>query len=94
MDKDNITGWFTTEDGVHVPIHGNENKVQAMKRHFGKNTPVEAKHKENVIQTIESMNLVMSESDFYDRIGWVDLASGVHDTYKTKQIMDEYFKRD
>ena len=28
MNKNNITGWFTTEDGVHVPIHGNESKVQ------------------------------------------------------------------
>ena len=36
MIKDtNITGWFTTDEGVHVPIHGTETKAQALDRAFG-----------------------------------------------------------
>ena len=30
--QDNITGWFTTDEGNHVPIHGGQSKVQAMKQ--------------------------------------------------------------
>jgi hypothetical protein len=34
MNSD-ITGWFTTEEGNHVPIHGNQTKKQAIEQHFG-----------------------------------------------------------
>ena len=34
MNND-ITGWFTTEDGVHVPIRGGQTKKQAIEQKFG-----------------------------------------------------------
>lgn len=27
-----ITGWFTTDEGNHIPIHGDQSKIQAMKQ--------------------------------------------------------------
>lgn len=29
--QDNITGWFTTDEGNHIPIRNGQSKVQAMK---------------------------------------------------------------
>lgn len=35
MYKGQPTGWFTTENGTHVPLYGNETKAQALDRQFG-----------------------------------------------------------
>lgn len=42
MDN-NITGWFTTEDGVHVPIRDGQSKAEAIKERFPKNQPLNKK---------------------------------------------------
>lgn len=53
MNSD-ITGWFTTEDGVHVPIHGTQSKMQAMNQF--------AEQSEN------KPKISRSKSDFIDEI--------------------------
>lgn len=34
MNEDNITGWFTTDNVTHVPIHDDETKGQALRNRF------------------------------------------------------------
>lgn len=105
MSKTNIiTGWFTTEDGIHVPIYNNETKAQALDRKFGSNysgisnidkTSNEYnKAKENIHKTIKSMDLVMGEKEILHKKDWVIMASGVKNKNMGEQIIKEYFKRD
>jgi hypothetical protein len=68
MNKNNITGWFTTEDGVHVPIHGNESKVQAMNKAFGSHyTEDEFTERKQTINNIVNKELT-NRADIIDYV--------------------------
>lgn len=78
MNND-ITGWFTTEDGVHVPIRGGESKVQAMNRQFNSgdssvkssvnqsssSTPTKLSNRQNVIDYVKKqVNVDLSKAEY------------------------------
>lgn len=56
MDND-ITGWFTTENGQHVPIHGGESKIQAMEKFAEKKVKVSPKKQAVIDRFKEQLNI-------------------------------------
>lgn len=41
--NENITGWFTTEDGVHIPIKAGKSKIESMNEFFESRTNISNK---------------------------------------------------
>lgn len=99
----NIVGWFTTEDGVHVPIKQGQSKVQAMNEHFKNNNYSkynnETKRK-NITQMLNSgeakdINTMTKNNNpkrFNEMLNWLDTASETHDIELTKSVVKEYLR--
>lgn len=71
--QDNITGWFTTDEGNHIPIHGGQSKVQAMKqfRDSHENTskssasPTKLNNRQSVVDYVKKqVNVDLSKAEY------------------------------
>lgn len=56
-----ITGWFTTEDGIHVPIHGGQSKKEAIEQKFGSSKPSKNEQK-------SAPKRISKKDEFFNRI--------------------------
>jgi len=97
-----IVGWFTTEDGVHVPIRQGQSKTQAIKSHFSTDIN-NSKYQENKKEIhkilnageargIDSLTKKNNPDKFNEMVNWVDRASGTHNIETTKKVIDDYLR--
>lgn len=88
--QDNITGWFTTDEGNHIPIHGGQSKVQAMKQfrdsHDSNKMSIDEqrKHVANL-----GMNAGSAGSDSWNK--WFSESQKL--AKREQQLKDEYRKK-
>jgi hypothetical protein len=65
--QDNITGWFTTDEGNHIPIHGGQSKIQAMKqfRESHDSTPSKLNNRQSVVDFVKKqVNVDLSKAEY------------------------------
>lgn len=91
MNND-ITGWFTTEDGVHVPIHGGESKVQAMNRQFNKDEVTLTTSVNTQSSTPTKLNNRQNIIDYVQKQVGVDLTKSEYKSNKPRTYMGVDFR--
>lgn len=92
MNND-ITGWFTTEDGVHVPIRGNESKVQAMNRQFNNEDSIKTTTNQGSSSTPTKLNNRQNVIDYVKKQVGVDLTKAEYKSSKPRTFMGVDFKQ-
>lgn len=91
--QDNITGWFTTDEGNHIPIHGGQSKIQAMKQfresHDSTNKPSSTKSS----STPSKLNNRQSVIDFAKKQLNVDLSKAEYKSNHPRSWMGVDFSK-
>lgn len=93
MNND-ITGWFTTEDGVHVPIRGGESKLQAMNRQFNnEDSSRKSSINQNLTTTPTKLNNRQNVVDYVKKQVGVDLTKAEYKSSKPRTFMGVDFRQ-
>ena len=101
-----IIGWFTTEDGIHVPIKKGQSKKEAIDSHFNNKVMNSTNNKKyeqskNIIEKminageargLDDITRKNNPEKYNEMVNWVNSASGTHDIEMTKSIIRKFMR--